>query len=120
MDYKIPDDILDKIPEYFWPALGGELISAYSLSVLDKDPDTGLMSLDYIGSTMGWVAALRATCHKLDMKWLMDYWDKLEWYDSDIFDDLIIDMVKEKFFEAPSNPSYAYMRWLCGADEDDD
>lgn len=84
--YSIPKEIKDKIPDYFYIAMAGELVSIFGEDVLDKYDGYELYAFEYHESTAGWVAAFKATCKKLSMDWLYDYWDKLEWYDSDWFD----------------------------------
>ncbi len=84
--YSIPKEIKDKIPDYFYIAMAGELVSIFGIDVLDKYDCYELYAFEYHESTAGWVEAFKATCKKLSMNWLYDYWDKLEWYDSDWFD----------------------------------
>ena len=107
MDYKIPDDILTKIPQYFWPAFAGELVSTFGLSIFEKSEE-GLYVLFNISSTCGWSAALRTTCDKLNMKWLFDYYDKLEWWQSDMFDGEFEDLLIKNYVEVEDKPEYAY------------
>jgi hypothetical protein len=111
MNYKIPDDILAKIPEYFWPAVAGELVSVYSPSVFVKDED-GLCGMDFIIGTSGWHVVLKATCRKLDMDWLYEYYCKLEWYDSDWFDGEMFDLIKNNFVDAEVEHANSYYKWL--------
>lgn len=111
MDYKIPADILTKIPQYFWPAFAGELVSTLGLAVFQKDEDSQY-GLYFLGSTFGWNAALRMTCEKLNMKWLFDYYDKLEWWQSDMFDGEFEDLLIKNFVESRDNPEHAYYSWL--------
>ena len=49
------------------------------------------------------------TCRKLDMEWLLDYYDSLPWYDSDMFDGEIENMVISEFIEADEKPKSAKM-----------
>lgn len=111
--YVIPADIKSRIPEHFYYALGGELVSVFGRDALIPDED-GLSPLDYCTSTAGYVAALKATCRKLDMDWLMDYWNKLPWYQSDVFDGEITDEVAKRFNDQNgaknnANPYYLYL-----------
>ena len=114
MDYKIPEDILSKIPKHFWPAFAGELISTFGLMIFEKEEGTDLYALYYVSSTSGWNAALRMTCKKLEMKWLFDYYDKLEWWQSDMFDGEFEDMLIKNFVEAEDLPASTYYAWLIG------
>lgn len=38
-------------------------------------------------STSGWHKAMRLACEDLGYNFFVEYWDKLEWYDSDYLDD---------------------------------
>ena len=111
--YKIPDDILTKIPDYFWPALAGELVSVCDPFIFDE-ADVGVRAIDFITGTAAWDEAFKATCKKLGMKWLNEYRDKLEWYDSDRFDDRICDLIMSKFVKAEPESCTAYYKWLIG------
>lgn len=98
-DYKIPDDILTKIPDYFWPALAGKLVSVFSPTIFDKEvTDVGesWYSIDFVCGTAGFDLAFHMACRKLDMMWLYDYRDRLEWYDYDMFDSEISDILIDK------------------------
>lgn len=97
-DYKIPTEILSKIPEYFWAGFSGELVSVFGLDLFDKvEEDQECTHADFVVGTAGWNYALRATCDKLNLKWLFDYYDKLDWMQSDMFDGEILNKVLEKF-----------------------
>ena len=107
--YHIPDEIKEKIPEHFYYALGGELVSVFGKDLLCEDED-GIVPLDYVGGTAGYVETLKTTCRKLGMEWLFVYWSGLEWYDSDLFDGEITDEVIRCFSkEGNSNPYYKYL-----------
>lgn len=109
--YKIPEEILSKIPGYFWPAFAGELCSVFGPDILGKDEDD-IYAIDYAGGTAGWHAALKATTHKLSMAWLFDYYDGLEWYDSDQFDGELEDLVRTQFIEVKQPAANPYYLWL--------
>lgn len=110
-EYKIPEEIISKIPLYFWPAFAGELVSVFGLSIFEKQ-ETGCYSLNYVSSTIGWNVALRTTCNKLDMNWLFNYYDKLEWWQSDMFDGEFETLLIKKFVEGEDKPEAAYYEWL--------
>lgn len=97
LSYKIPEDILSKIPEYFWAALAGEVVSVFGLSAFEKVD--GLYNLYFLTGTGGWNAALKMTCRKLDMKWLYEYYNKLQWWESDKFDGEFEDLIISKFVD---------------------
>lgn len=111
MSYKIPDRILSRIPEHFYIAFAGELTSVFGPGIFVKDED-GAYGVFYCSSTSGWAAALKMTCNKLKLNWLWKYYKKLEWYDSDLFDGEIEDLIISKFVEAETNNANSYYLWL--------
>lgn len=116
MEYEIPEEILSRIPQHFWPAFAGELVSTLGLAVFEKD-ENDQYGLYFVSGTFGWNAALRMTCNKIEMKWLFDYYDKLEWWQSDMFDGEFEDMVIKNFVEAEDRPEHTYYSWLIGGNE---
>ena len=115
-NYKIPKDILSEIPDHFWAAFAGELVSIFGVNVFDEDDDMGRV-LFHISSTNGWNMALKATCRKLGINWLYIYYDNLSVWDSDLFDGEIEDLVISKFVEDESNAVHVYYSWLFGKEE---
>ena len=125
VEYVIPEDIDSKIPEAFYPAMAGELCAIFGprvfekISVVEYDEENDEVYMDedcayydLSSSTGGWVEAFKATCEKLDMMWLLEYWNTLEWYDSDIFDGIIEDRIIDKFIESEDSHCNAYYRFL--------
>ena len=108
--YDIPKEIKAKIPEYFYYAFGGELLSVFGKDFLTKDDDSGNYPLDFLSSTNGYSAAFDMTCRKLDMMWLKEYRDSLPYYDSDLFDGEIDEQVIRVFKKSKeANPYYLYL-----------
>lgn len=105
IEYKIPDEIKNKLPEYFPAAFAGELCSVFGPMVFEKD-ETNIFNLAYLGGTSGWVKAMKMTCKKLDTGWLWDYYNSLEWFDSDLFDGEIEDLIVSRFIENDNKMSY--------------
>ena len=97
--YKIPQDILDKIPDYFWAAFAGELVAMFGPYIFRKDED-GYYDIDFGTGTGGWSVALRATCKRMDMDWLISYYTSLSWDESDLFDDELVGLLIKKFIES--------------------
>lgn len=89
-DYKIPEEVLSKIPDGFYTRFVIELEMVFGEGVIER---TGLACLQ---GTLGWCGALKASCEAFDMMWLHDYYRGLEWWDSVRFDDEFKDLVKEK------------------------
>lgn len=105
------DKILSNIPDYFYPAFAGELISVFGSEIIGPS-ETGEDPLFYISGTTGWNAALRMTCKKLGIDWLMNWYDELEWFDSDDFDGELVEMINSKFLKVESESANPYYRWL--------
>lgn len=76
LNYRIPDNIKSRIPEYFYYAFGGEFVSIFGKEALVRDED-GLTSLNYNTGTTGYVMALQMSCKKLGVEWLLDYYRQL-------------------------------------------
>lgn len=115
-NYKIPEDVLLRIPKHFYPAFGGELVSIFGIDIFEKDTDN-LRGLDFITGTTGWHSALRMTCSKLGMEWLYKYYNNLKWYESDMFDSELEGLLIDNFIE-PRDPNtkayYEYLTWRMG------
>lgn len=72
--------------------------------------------LTFLESTAGYVEAFRATCKKLGMGWLADYYDALPWRESDLFDGEISDEVMKQFSSRKDGLSLYYTH-LFGANK---
>ncbi len=95
-DYKIPDEILNDIPPYFYESFACELCIVFG-PVIFKKSDTGDdYGLFYIEGTTGWVDAFRSVVNRLGLPWLSDYYNSLDWFDSDLFDNQISDLLIKK------------------------
>ena len=87
--------------------MGGELVSIFGTEVLvpedknDEINENTVYGIDFITSTSGWYEAFKATCKKLDLQWLLDYHETLEWYKSDLFDDEIAQEIIKCFSSEP-------------------
>ena len=111
VEYEIPPEIDERIPDYFYIAMAGELCSVFGIDIFIKDEDDNY-PLFYVSSTGGWYEALKATCKKLDMKWFLDYWVTLEWYDSDVLDGYIEDRIIEEFIDNRDSRPNCYYKYL--------
>lgn len=107
---KTYEEILRNIPEYFYAAFTGELVSVFSISIFDKDDDNTI-GLAFCTGTSGWNAAFEMTCKKLDIMWLYTYYQTLAWYESDKFDSDIYTLLMTKFInvDTPDNKYYQYL-----------
>jgi hypothetical protein len=115
-NYKIPSEILEKIPDYFWAAFAGELVSINGPEIFNADPEFGRV-LSYCTGTCGWNWAIKMTCQKLDMIWLYEYYRKLEWWESDMFDGEFEDLLVVNFVEADRERLSAYYKWLVNKED---
>lgn len=95
-DYKIPKEIKTKLTKGFAIDFLNKLNAVFDLI----QP----VSLEYLVNfegTGGWVDAFKCACQKHNIEDVFAYYDCLEWYDSDIFDDefasLLVDygLIKE-------------------------
>lgn len=131
-----PKEIDDHIPNYFYYAMAGELVSIFGPKILEKvdypeydddgnqipgDPNVDASYYDLYSGTGGWLAAFKMTCKKLDMMWLMEYREGLEWYDSDILDGIIEDRIIKNFIEKDHSQDHAncYYKYILGYEKDD-
>ena len=90
-EYTIPKEIYDSIPDEFWNNFRHELYMIGGLSLCEE---AGYSALDD-GGTGGWFTALYNACKSSNCLHVFDYYNSLEWYDSDIFDGIISeDMAK--------------------------
>lgn len=105
------DDVISKIPEYFYPAFAGELVSVFGPNILTRSDIKDSQLLDVSG-TSGWNAALKMACHKLNLNWLLNWYDKLEWYDSDDFDYKLVELIFSKFIKREPGSIKPYYMWL--------
>ena len=106
-------EIIAKIPDLFYPALLGELVAVFGTYILDRRT---IKCCGMSTGTSGWYVALYATCDKLDMEWLRDYYINLEWYDADYLDGLIeekcIELCKKKYDITNREKHFTYYKKL--------
>lgn len=76
IQYKIPNELKEKIPDYFYPAFAGELCSVFGPHIFFKEDE--IYGISYVSSTYGWSFAMKATCAKLGIDWLSKYYDELQ------------------------------------------
>ena len=105
------NETISNIPDYFYPAFAGELVSVFGTDIFTQDDD-GDNTLLYVSGTSGWHAALKMTCYKLNLYWLQNWYDELEWYDSDDFDSKLVELLFSKFLNAKSEYANPYYLWL--------
>lgn len=91
-EYEIPEDIKKLITDEFLKEFRAQLFRINNEYSLDTFAEYGI---PLNTSTSGWAAAFFNICRKTNNMELFDYWNSLEWYDSDIFDDELADMLIE-------------------------
>ena len=90
------EEVLAKLPNYFWGGFLGELVGVFGIDILDVD-DEGMHNINYYDSTCGWVMAFRMTCYKLDMMWLREWHDAMDLMESDDFDGELVNGLIARF-----------------------
>ena len=95
-EYKIPQEIKTKLTKGF----AIDFLNKLNV-IFDLMQPLSLEYLVYFEGTVGWVDAFKCACQKYNIEDVFAYYDKLEWYDSDLFDDefgsLLVDygLIKE-------------------------
>ena len=93
IEYSIPENIKNLITPEFCKLFMKELHMIWGFSLEDFDYD----SVGYCEGTAGWYESFTSTCRKLKQDELYKYYLSLPWYDSDIFDyELTQILVSEK------------------------
>lgn len=90
MKYKIPEHIMNIITYDFLKEFRNQLFRIHEHYSLDTFADFGIPTNT---STGGWYAALGKACLLTHKEELFDYWRSLAWYDSDIFDGELAEML---------------------------
>ena len=93
MKYKIPEHIMTLITYDFLKEFRNQLFRIHEHYSLDTFADFGIPTNT---STGGWYAAFGKACLLTHKEELFDYWRSLAWYDSDIFDEELAEMMVEK------------------------
>lgn len=96
-EYKIPEEILAKIPDNFWEVFARELYNVFGNDIFNKYEDIDARQIDFLTSTTGWAKAFMKTCKQFGLIDILEYYANLEWYDSDQFDDDIYEILEEKY-----------------------
>lgn len=111
--YKHIEEVKQRIPEMFYLALLGELISIFGRNYYLSLSDDLETVYDFDSGTAGWAAAVYMTCKKLDMMWLFEEWSQLPWYDSDTLDGQIEEeltkIINDDSITAGANSYYKYL-----------
>lgn len=87
--YKMPKEIKDVITPAFCIQFMKELHHVWGFSLEDFDYD----SVSFCEGTGGWFESLTSTCRKTNNDKLIKYYNSLDWYDSDLFDAELTEML---------------------------
>jgi len=92
IEYQIPDNIKELITYDFLKELRNQLFRIHEYWSIDTFAENGIPMNT---STGGWHASLGKACITTNSKGLYNYQKNLEWYDSDIFDGELAEMLIE-------------------------
>lgn len=91
--YTIPENIKELITDDFLKEFRNQLFRIHKHYSLETFADFGI---PLNTSTSGWFAAFGKACLLTHKEQLLDYWRTLPWYDSDIFDGELAEMLVDK------------------------
>ena len=95
VEYTIPEHIRNLVTDDFLKEFRNQLFRIHDYYSLDLYADHGIPMNT---STAGWFAAFGKACLVTHKEEILDYWRTLPWYDSDIFDGELADMLVERKF----------------------
>ena len=95
IEYTIPKDIKNLITDDFLKEFRNQLFRIHEYYSLETFAEEGI---PINTSTGGWFAAFGKACLLTHKEALIDYWRMLPWYDSDVFDGELADMLIERGF----------------------
>ena len=90
-EYKIPQEIKARLTKEFTEDFLDKLIAVFNL-------EQSKLCFEYLfnlESTYGWVDAFEYACQKHKMEDVLAYYNELEWFDSDLFDDEFASLIKK-------------------------
>lgn len=95
--YKIPNRKKKLLTKEFLETFKDELDKIFYKGEIDPSKRNYMNTYQHVESTVGFGKALRIACEKYNLvKAIYNYEDKLPWYDSDLFDSEIMDIMIEK------------------------
>lgn len=95
IEYQMPEDIKCFITDDFLREFRNQLFRLHEHYSLDLFAEYGIPANT---STNGWETAFGKACLMTHNEELYDYWRSLPWYDSDIFDGELADMLVDRHF----------------------
>ena len=93
VEYSMPENIKALITDEFLQEFRNQLIRIHEYWSIDTFAEEGVPMNT---STSGWYAALGKACLLTNNEELFNYWRTLSWYDSDIFDGELAEMLIER------------------------
>ncbi len=105
VEYSIPENIKSLITDDFLKEFRHQLFRIHEHYSLDTFADEGIPMNT---STAGWYAAFGKACLQTNKLELFEYWRTLPWYDSDLFDGELSDMLVDRKFILPSIDEIIY------------
>lgn len=108
-----PENAIQRLSAPFWAAFAGKLVSVFGIDIFQPEEDVqGLRAIAYVTGTCGWHVALRAACREVGDEWFYEWYDSLDWEESDEFDcDLVAELV-DRVTERGEETKYVYYNWL--------
>lgn len=95
--YTIPVRIKEMMTYDFLKEFRNQLSTMFDFSL-----DTYADIIQGVESTTGWANAFQDACRNTDKEFIWNYWNDLEWYDSDQFDSELCDMLVENHLILPT------------------
>ena len=92
IEYQIPDNIKKLITYHFLKEFRNQLIRIHDYWGIDSFAEDGIPMNTGTG---GWATSLGKACIITNNQELYNYWRHLDWYDSDIFDGELAEMLIE-------------------------
>lgn len=113
MNNMTAENALRRLPEAFWAAFAGELVSVFGIDIFQREngPQT-CMSIECVTGTCGWHASLKAVCKRLWVEWFYEWYDSMDWIESDEFDCDLVDELKAHVMDSDDKSKHAYYEWL--------
>lgn len=100
IEYKMPKDIKDQLTEAFVSDFHEAVIETFKQN--DRNQDREPFEYEtytyyawwlYMEGTAGYCQSFRQTCDKHGLNKVLMYYNKLQWYDSDLFDSEVGDLL---------------------------
>jgi hypothetical protein len=107
-DPTFPEDILVKITDDFLTTFKTELEKTFPTQFTDIETPTYWNFYQWLDSTCGFYGALKASCELHNFIELYDYLQSLEWFDSDILDGSLTEMLYKRGLVEAGNVNELY------------